>query len=133
MSQKPFGLSVKALVYDDEGRVLILKRSADSKHFKEQWDFIGGKVDPGESLDETLLREAVEETSLTIVLERFAGAVEHEMDKVRVILLFFEARVESGEVSLGTEHQEYRWVPRNELVNEDLSYQIRLFVDKYDK
>ncbi len=58
MSNKPFKLAVKAFVYDGQGRCLLIRRSKASRFFGGQWDFPGGKVDPGETFAEALLREA---------------------------------------------------------------------------
>ena len=131
MSTKPFGLAVKALVADQEGRVLFIRRSEASKSFKRQWDLPGGKVDPGETFDVALLREVAEETGLTASLEGVAGAAEHEMSAVRVVLLFMEARKASGEVQLSDEHDDFQWVARNEICKLDLSDQLRPFLEAY--
>ena len=64
MSQKPFVVSVRALVVDDEGRCLIIRRSDDSRWNPGKWDLPGGKPDPGEQIGEALLREAREESLL---------------------------------------------------------------------
>ena len=93
MPEKPFGLAVKALVYDGEGRILLIQRSMSSKHYAGQWDLPGGKVDPGETFDAALVREIKEETGLDISLTGVAGATEHEIPAVRVVLLFLEASI----------------------------------------
>lgn len=131
MSEKPFGLAVKAFVYDGEGRCLLLQRSRLSTYFGGQWDLPGGKVDPGENFDAAMLREALEETGLTISLTGVAGATEYDMPKVRVVMLFLEARAIGGEVRLSDEHDEFVWTPRSELFDMDLSDQLKAFVERY--
>ena len=131
MEPKPFGLAVKAFVRDEEGRVLLLRRSQASKHFVGQWDLPGGKVDRGERFDESLLREVAEETALEVRLTGVAGAAEYEMEHVRAVLLFLEVRRVGGEVRLSREHDEYGWVLREELPQMDLSEQLRPFVFSY--
>jgi 8-oxo-dGTP diphosphatase len=128
MSGKPFGLAVKGFVDDGKGNCLLIQRSAASKHFAGQWDLPGGKVDAGEGFDAALVREIAEETGLTVSLEGVAGASQHDMAHVRVVLLFMEARVRSGEIRLSGEHDAHRWVPREELAAMDLSDQLRPFV-----
>ena len=52
VAQKTFSLSVKVIVCDREGRCLLLKRSAASAGNAGKWDFPGGKLDPGERIDQ---------------------------------------------------------------------------------
>ncbi|NOZ19999.1 MAG: NUDIX domain-containing protein [Planctomycetes bacterium] len=131
MSAKPFGLAMKAFIYDEEGRCLLIRRSMNSKFFAGQWDLPGGKVDSGEEFDDAMAREVAEETGLTITLEGVAGASEHELPHIRVAILFMEARVASGDVQLSSEHDEFRWVSRKELGNMDISDQLSPFVLSY--
>lgn len=133
MQTKPFDLSVKALIRDEKGRVLIIKKSMQSRFFAGKWDLPGGKVDAGDTFDEALLREVTEETSLIVSLQHFLGATEDQMPDINIILLFMEAAVESGQVRLSSEHEAYEWVSQYELVGKDLSDQIRPFVVKYLK
>ena len=133
MSAKPFGLAVKALVKDAQGRCLLIRRSQESKHFRGQWDLPGGKVDSGEDFTSALYREAGEEIGLKVSITGVAGAAEYEMPAVRVVLLFLEARLESEQVTLSNEHDAYLWVPLAELPQMNLSDQLRPFLEKYVK
>nr|WP_243687694.1 NUDIX domain-containing protein [Methanobacterium formicicum] len=47
-----FGLSVRVLITDEDNKILILKRSTDSKTNPGKWELPGGKVDQGESFDQ---------------------------------------------------------------------------------
>lgn len=87
MPRKPFGLSVKVLIQDMEGRCLLLKRSLNSKGNPGKWDLPGGKVDVGENLEQGLLREVAEEAGLTISLQRVLGAAEPALPAKRVACL----------------------------------------------
>ncbi|MEJ2719616.1 MAG: NUDIX domain-containing protein [bacterium] len=118
---KPFGISPKALLRDRTGRILVLQRSSKSSFWPGQWDFVGGKIDPGETFDQALIREAREEAGLDIELTGFTGAVEHELPRVRVIFLIMEARVIGGELELSHEHEAHRWVSDEELMKMDLA------------
>jgi 8-oxo-dGTP diphosphatase len=131
MSAKPFSLAVKALVADGEGRILAIRRSAASSQFGGNWDLPGGKVDPGESFDVALVREAAEETGLRIVLTGVAGATEYDCPKVRLAVLFLEAAVQSGQVRLSSEHDDYAWVERGKLPEMGFAGQLREFIGNY--
>jgi len=130
---KPFALAVKALIADDQDRILAIRRSMDSKQFKHAWDLPGGKVDPGESFDVALVREVQEETGLTVALEGVAGATEYEMPGSRLAVLVLRARRVSGEVSLSSEHDDLTWIPSADLATLDFHGQLREFVVDYCK
>jgi 8-oxo-dGTP diphosphatase len=131
--EKPFGLAVKALIADDQDRILAIRRSMDSKQFKHAWDLPGGKVDPGESFDVALVREVLEETGLTVALEGVAGATEYEMPGSRLAVLVLRARRVGGEVTLSSEHDDFVWVPPADLVGLDFHGQLREFIVEYCK
>ena len=131
MSVKPFALSVKVIIRDDEGRILLLKRSMSSKGNPGKWELPGGKVDPGEGFEEALIREVAEETGLTISLSRVAGAAESETNQKRIAYLILEGRLEEGKVRLSPEHEEFRWVHPPELSAIDVSPQFRPILQTY--
>lgn len=124
---KPLVLSVKVVVFDGEGRCLVLKRSVASKGNPGKWDFPGGKVDAGEAVDETARREVLEETGLEIEVGRVLGAAESESPTNRIAYLILEGRVTSGEVRLSDEHEDFRWVLPRELSQIDLVQQFHSF------
>ena len=107
-STKPFSLAVYAIVGGEDGTILLLRRSLDSKHFKHKWDLAGGTVDPGESFDVALVREVAEETGL-----------------------FLEARCTAGEVRLSQEHDGQAWVAVGNLCKMDLADHLRDFIVAY--
>jgi 8-oxo-dGTP diphosphatase len=131
MQAKPFGLAVKALVWDDSGRILFLRRASISKRFAGTWEPPGGKMDAGEAFDTALVREVAEETGLTIVLDRVAGATQYDMPGMKLAVLFLEARVLSGEVGLSDEHDEYRWIQLNEVLRLELTPTLHAFLTVY--
>lgn len=133
MSRKPFRLSTKVVVHDERGRCLLLKRSMSSKGNPGKWDLPGGKVDAGESFDQALLREVVEETGLTVSVQRVLGTAESESPTTKVVYLILEGRLESGQVRLGSEHDEYAWVDRRDLATMDLADQFRAFAQAYSQ
>jgi 8-oxo-dGTP pyrophosphatase MutT (NUDIX family) len=105
-----YGLSPRALIRDDAGRILFLRRSTDTKHWPDEWELPGGKPDPGEDIFRCLCRETLEETGLVIEPMRLIGAIETDLSTVRVIYLVLEAKRISGVLRLSDEHSEARWV-----------------------
>jgi len=93
MPAKPFRLAVKAVVFDDANRCLLLRRSAANKNFVGCWEWPGGKVDSGEDFATAALRETAEEAGLQIELTGLAGVTSFEMPAASIVLLCMEARV----------------------------------------
>jgi len=128
---KPFKLSVRAVILDEQGQCLLIRRSSACKNFVGQWEWPGGKVDPGEDFVAALVREVREETSLAVEISGLAGATQYEMAKANVILLCLEARRIVGEVHLSDEHDDAEWVPLAQLHQHSLTDQVRTFMLEY--
>lgn len=133
LAPKPFSMAVKAVILDDEGRCLLIRRSANNKNFVGCWEWPGGKLDPGESFAVGLEREVMEECGLTVELTGLAGAMEFEMPKVRVVLLCMEARLAGGVMRMSEEHDDSAWVPLADLKNQTLPDHQRAFMLEYAK
>jgi len=78
------------------------------------WEFPGGKVDDGEAPADALVRELREELGLEVSVERPLTFAVHEEPGLRILLLFFAARILAGDPE-GREGQAVRWVPIGEL------------------
>lgn len=131
MSEPRFVLSVKAVVFDEDRRCLLIRRSASSHHYPGQWEWPGGKVDPGEAFAEAVLRETSEETSLTVEMTGLAGATQFEIKNLKVVLLCMECRLKDGRLHLSDEHDEARWVGMDQLRQFDLVESVRDFMLDY--
>lgn len=105
-----FGLSVRVLLTDKDGKVLILKRSTDSKTNPGKWELPGGKVDQGESFDHALIREVYEETKLKIDLEHVIGVSEQNLLVIRAVHIIMSGKIIEGDLTLSHEHEGYAWV-----------------------
>jgi 8-oxo-dGTP diphosphatase len=112
---KPWGLTVKAVIRREDGCILLLRRSAANKHDVGLWEWPGGKLDPGENFADALLREVDEECGLKIELIAPVGVSSFEMPKILVALVCMDARLLGGEVRLSFEHDDFVWVPLAEL------------------
>ena len=111
--------SVKLLLQDYRGRVLLLRRSEKSKHFKYKWELSGGKVDSGESLEVALRRELKEETGLACDVLTVLGDRRFDIDEIPCHETLFRARlVGQADVHLSDEHDDYRWVTLESLRTE---------------
>jgi 8-oxo-dGTP diphosphatase len=131
MAQKPFALSIKVVIRDRDGRCLLLKRAQSSRGNPGKWELPGGKVDLQEEFEQVVQREVSEETDLTISLRRALGTVQADLPTRKVIYLILEADLESGQVRLSSEHEEYAWRYPHELPALDLVRHFIPFAQRY--
>ena len=80
MTAKPFALSVRLILFDQHGHILVLKRSSDSKINPSRWELPGGRIDDDESFDNALKREIQEETGFSVAIHTAAGTAMQETD-----------------------------------------------------
>jgi 8-oxo-dGTP diphosphatase len=71
---------------------------------------MGGKIEPGETPEEALKRECLEELALEIENERIIDSVVHEYPEKTIRLTLIECNPKNGSVPQALEHQEIRWV-----------------------
>jgi len=128
MIELVFGLAVRALITDDDGKILIIKRSSESKTNPDKWELPGGKVDQGEPFDQALIREVKEETNLNISLNHVVGVSEQNLTLIRAVHIILSAKVEEGELNLSSEHDGYAWVYFDTLPEYELADWLRDFV-----
>jgi 8-oxo-dGTP diphosphatase len=120
-------LAAYALVQSSEDKYLLLRRSSDSKTNPGRWEPPGGKVEPGELLDEALRREVFEETSLQVVVSRLLGAIEFELPTVKVACLIMGGRLMSGDIRLSREHDAYQWLGLEAIRHVDLATHFKRY------
>lgn len=106
-------LVVAAVVRDASGRLLVQRRRQGT-HLEGLWEFPGGAVEPGEEPAAALERELEEELGVAASAGDPITFAWHRDDHRDVLLLFFQARIESG-APHGREGQEIRWVTSGEL------------------
>jgi 8-oxo-dGTP diphosphatase len=105
-----FGLAVRAIIPDENGKILIIKRSTNSKTNPGRWELPGGKVDQNESFDQALIREVYEETGLKIVPDHVVGVSEQNLHIIRAVHIIMSCMIVEGELNLSLEHEGYAWV-----------------------
>lgn len=108
-------LEVVAAVIWDNDKFLICQRPAN-KARALLWEFVGGKVEKGETKEKALIRECNEELNITInVGEAFAEVV-HKYPDVTVHLTFFNATIAEG-APQKLEHNDIKWIMPSEIYN----------------
>ena len=107
---------VAALIWDN-GKFMICQRPAH-KARGLLWEFVGGKVEPGESREQALIRECREELDITLAVGDVFMEVVHEYPDLTVHLTLFHAAIASG-VPQKLEHNDIRWITPAEIPQYD--------------
>lgn len=103
---------VAALIWNND-RFLICQRPSH-KARSLLWEFVGGKVEPGETKEEALIRECKEELDVLIAVDDLFMEVEHVYPDITVHLSLFNSRIIDGDVTL-LEHNASAWISVDEI------------------
>ena len=98
---------VAALIWEGD-RFLACQRPAN-KARALLWEFVGGKVEPGETKEEALIRECREELDITVAPRDVFLTVIHEYPDLTVKLTLFNASIAEG-IPRALEHNDIRWI-----------------------
>ena len=103
---------VAALIWDGD-RFLICQRP-ENKARGLLWEYVGGKVEPGETKQEALIRECREELGVTITVGDVFMDVVHEYPDITVHLTLLHAKITEGTIQL-LEHNAVAWITPDEI------------------
>ena len=107
---------VAALIWDGD-RFLICQRPAH-KARGLLWEFVGGKVEPGETKEQALIRECKEELAVTLSVGEQFMEVTHEYPDITVHLSLFHATISEG-IPQKLEHVDIQWITPAEIPSYD--------------
>ncbi len=108
-------LVVAGLIIGDDGRVLITQRRADQS-LPLQWEFPGGKVEPGEAPTAALARELMEEVGITAEVGRIWEVLFHAYPTFDLVMLVYACRLAGGSAPpRAVEVADLAWVATSEL------------------
>ena len=103
---------VAALIWDGN-RFLACQRPAH-KARGLLWEFVGGKVEPGETREQALIRECQEELAVTVAVQDVFMEVDHVYPDLTVHLPLFNASIAEG-IPQKIEHNDLRWITVEEI------------------
>ena len=105
---------VAGLIWKD-GKFMICQRP-ENKARALLWEFVGGKVEKGESREDALVRECKEELDVTVNPLDVFCTVDHVYSDITIRLVLFNAEILSGEPKL-LEHADLKWIRADDIDN----------------
>ena len=127
---KSYGLTVRGIIRNDSGEILIVKRHPKSKTDPEMWELPGGKVEKGEHFADVLVREIKEETNLDVNVGDFCEAVQNDYSHKRTVQLMMYLDDVEGSVEISEEHTEYMWASIEKIESLELSSSFKKVLEK---
>ena len=107
---------VGAIVADSQDRLLMIKRGHEPG--AGLWSIPGGRIEPGETDAEAVVREMIEETGLTVEVGRLIGRVQRPgLNGAVVDIRDYAATVTGGTLRAGDDAADARWVAPGELAS----------------
>ena len=124
-------VSAKVIIFRPDGKFLTLHRTETAPHHPLSWDFPGGIIDEGESIEEGASREIKEETGLEIktleLLNLHSRIIEN---KKLYIPLIYTTQTESEKIVISWEHDKFQWVTKDEFLNLEAAETLKNAVRK---
>ena len=113
-------IKVVAAILRDSDKILIA-RKAKGKPLEGFWEFPGGKIEFGETPEESLVRELMEEMDIKVKVNEYIGESIYDYGNGKVIsLLGYSAEIVEGDIKL-TDHDRYEWVTLEEINKYDIA------------
>jgi 8-oxo-dGTP diphosphatase len=114
----------KAVILNEEGKLLALRRSESDERRPLQWDIPGGWAEEGEDFAEATAREVQEEAGITVDPKHLQLVyTQHAIkkpknEKLNIIWLHFVGKTQDTEVTLSYEHVEAKWMTLDQAIKE---------------
>lgn len=105
-------IEVVAAIIQHEGKILATQRGYGD--FKDGWEFPGGKMEPGETMQQAIIREIQEELGVTISPTKLVTTVEYDYPTFHLTMHCLLSTVVEGEIKL-IEHEDAKWLTKETL------------------
>ena len=123
MSNTSIHVAVGVIFDNQQADQILIAKRPQHLHQGGLWEFPGGKVAAGETVDQALKRELFEELGITVIKSQPLMQVEHNYSDKQVFLDIWTVTQYSGEAR-GLEGQECRWVAMQQLLCAESKYQF---------
>ena len=112
-------VEVAAAIVMDEGKILCVQRGKNKlSYISEKFEFPGGKIEEGESLKETVIRELKEELMLDVLPSKKFMTIQHQYPDFHLTMHAFICSCSNRNLKL-TEHIGFKWLSPNQLSHLD--------------
>ena len=105
-------IKVVAAIIKNEDKILATKRGYGE--FINMWEFPGGKIEPGETKKQALVREIKEELNIEINVDKFALDIVYQYPNFYLFMSCFMCSIKEGSIEL-LEHNDGKWITKEEL------------------
>ncbi|MEM1170417.1 MAG: 8-oxo-dGTP diphosphatase MutT [Cyanobacteria bacterium P01_H01_bin.35] len=109
----PHKLIGVAVIWNEAGEILIDRRKPGGT-FGGLWEFPGGKKEAGETIEDCIKREVLEELGIEVAVEDHLITIEHNYSEIRVTLYVYHCRYLKG-IAKTIECDEFKWVTLDEI------------------
>jgi mutator protein MutT len=129
-------VAVGGAIFNDKDELLLVRRAENDNFLPGIWELPGGGTEYGETPEQGLSREIMEECGITITIldpfgagDYFMGKRDTEMQRIEIIYLC-SMNPSDQKVKLSHEHTEYAWISKDQRDNYSTTPYMRIFVDK---
>ena len=112
MNKEKKTINVVAAVIKHNNEIFATQRGYGD--YKDWWEFPGGKIEPGETPEEALIREIKEELVTEITVDDYITTVEYDYPAFHLIMNCYWCSIKSGDLVL-LEHEASRWLPQEKI------------------
>ncbi len=123
-------IKVTAAILVKDNKIIIAKRGPNDR-LADKWEFPGGKVEIDETPEQCLKREMKEEFDIDVSVGEYLGSSIYHYDHISIELLAYRTYWENGKIYLN-DHDEFKWVYLEQLVEFDFAPADQIFVEKLE-
>lgn len=128
--KRKYGLTMRGIIKNNAGEILILKRHPKSRTDPEMWELPGGKIENSEFFDDALVREIKEETALDVKVGDFCEAVQNDYIHKRTVQIMMYLEDIQGEVKISDEHTDWMWASLEKIKSLKISTSLQKVLEK---